>query len=237
MMISHDLQLYDHLLRFQLFQGLSRSELLQLAGNTKFGFATVKAGQVVVKEDMVCTQLFFLISGTMQQRRRSDDGGYTLTEQLESPWLLQPEALFGAQPRHTTHCVTLGPCQFIVLSKDEVMRLLDDFLIIRLNFLNLLATRAQQGVRWTWRSVPTSLSERFLRFLLAHCVYPAGPKQLSILMTRLAEELSDSRLNVSRMLNGLQDQQLLHLRRGNIDIPSLERLLQISASACGTFKK
>ena len=33
-----DFRLYDSLLRFPLFQGLSRAELLQLAGQTKFGF-------------------------------------------------------------------------------------------------------------------------------------------------------------------------------------------------------
>ena len=41
------LQLYDHLLRFQFFQGLSRSELLQMAGNTKFGFLKEQEGRLV----------------------------------------------------------------------------------------------------------------------------------------------------------------------------------------------
>ena len=47
------LQLYDHLLRFQLFQGLSRTELLQMAGNTKFGFRKEKAGVTLVQEDIL----------------------------------------------------------------------------------------------------------------------------------------------------------------------------------------
>ena len=44
-------------------------------------------------------------------------------------------------------------------------------------------------------------------------------------MTRLAEELNDSRLNVSRALNMLQGEGLLELHRGRIEIPQLERLL------------
>ena len=44
-------------------------------------------------------------------------------------------------------------------------------------------------------------------------------------MERLAEELNDSRLNVSRVLNRLQAEGLLELHRGRIDIPQLERLL------------
>jgi predicted transcriptional regulator len=44
-------------------------------------------------------------------------------------------------------------------------------------------------------------------------------------MERLAEEVNDSRLNVSRVLNRLQTMGLLELHRGRIEIPQVERLL------------
>ena len=217
-------QLYDHLLRFQLFQGLSRTELLQMAGNTKFGFRKEDAGVTVAREGDDCRQLLFLVSGTMQLTTRCDDGSWRLTERLTAPWLLQPEALFGVAPRYTGTCVTLEPCHFITLSKDEVLRLTDDFLIIRLNLFNLLATMAQKRARLPWRRVTPSLASRFIRFVMDHCAYPAGPKTLYILMTRLADDLNDSRLDVSRMLNALQREGLVELHRGRIVIPSLEKL-------------
>ena len=218
------LQLYDHLLRFQLFQGLSRNELLQMAGNTKFGFRKEEAGVTVVHEGDTCRQLLFLISGTLQLTTRSDDGAYRFVEHLASPWLLQPETLFGASPRHTGTCVTLEPCHFITLSKDEVLRLTDDFLIIRLNLMNMLATMVQKRSQQPWRRMPSSLVGRFIRFVMDHSAYPAGPKTLHILMTRLAADLNDSRLNVSRMLNQLQDTGLITLHRGRIERPSREKL-------------
>lgn len=218
------LQLYDHLLRFQLFQGLSRTELLQMAGNTKFGFRKEEAGVTVVRDGNVCRELLFLISGTLQLTTRSDDGSYRLTERLTAPWLLQPEVLFGATPRITGTCVTQEPCHFITLSKEEVLRLTNDFLIIRLNLLNLLATMVQKKTRQPWRRAAVSLRERFVRFVMDHSAYPAGPKTLHILMTRLADDLNDSRLDVSRMLNALQREGLVELHRGRIEIPSLEKL-------------
>lgn len=221
-----NLQLYDHLLRFQLFQGLSRAELLLMAGNTKFGFLKETAGKIVVKEGEPCQQLFFLVSGRLSLSTRSNDGGYEMTEQLSAPWLLQPDALFGVQPRYASTYRTDSACHFITLSKDEVLRLLNDFLIIRLNFMNMLSAIVQRRTRQQWRSAPTSLRERFVRFVADHSFYPAGPKQLRILMVRLAEELGDSRLDVSRMLNKLQSESLLQLHRGRIEVPSLERLLQ-----------
>jgi len=48
---------------------------------------------------------------------------------------------------------------------------------------------------------------------------------VQILMTRLAMEVNDSRLNVSRALNAMQQRGLLRLHRGRIEVPSLERLL------------
>ena len=56
-------------------------------------------------------------------------------------------------------------------------------------------------------------------------MYPAGQKAFFMLMEHLADELNDSRLNVSRVLNQLQREGLVELHRGRVVIPQLERLL------------
>jgi hypothetical protein len=73
--------------------------------------------------------------------------------------------------------------------------------------------------------VPGTLEDRIVRFFAQHCIYPAGPKVFHILMNRLADELNDSRLNVSRALNALQREGKIVLRRGRVEIPQMERLL------------
>ena len=225
------MRIYDHLLQFSLFQGLSRSELLQMAGNTKFGFLKLPASKTIVNDGDLCTQLFFLISGSLKLSTSSDDYGYSVTEQLSAPWLLQPEALFGLSPRYScTATVVSGDPQspseahFITLSKDEVLRLTDDFLIIRLNYLNLMATLTQRRTRQAWHRSPTDLRQRIARFLTDHCTYPAGRKTIHILMERLAQEVNDNRLHVSQALKAMQADRLLTLHRGRIEVPSLERL-------------
>ena len=230
MVNAHHFQLYDHLLQFQLFQGLSRTELLQLAGNTKFGFMKQPAARLVAKADEACTQLLFLVSGRLSLLSQSADGGYTVEEQLSAPWLLQPEALFGASPRYTHTVRTLQESHFITLSKEEVLRLADDFLTVRLNLLNLLTTLAQRRALMPWRRTPQSLRERVVRFIVDHCVYPAGHKELRILMRRLADELGCKRLDVSKTLNELQADALIQLHRGRIEIPLLEHLLSTSTN-------
>ncbi len=219
------LQLYDHLLRFQLFQGMSRAELLQMAGTTKFGFLKLPAGKPIVKAGDNCRQLTFLVSGQIRLTTQSDDHSYHVAEHLSAPFLLQPDVLFGPYPRYTSTAVTTVPSHFIILSKDEVLRLCDDFLIIRLNLFNLLAQLAQRRGHQPWRRRPTLLRERLIRFFTDHCAYPAGPKTFYVLMTRLADEMGVSRLAVSQQLNALQHDGLLTLHRGRIEIPLLEHLL------------
>lgn len=203
---------------------MSQSELLQLAGNTRFGFMKLPAGRLILREDEDCRQLFFLISGQISIESRSNDHAYLMSEWLSAPWLIQPERLFGAAPRHTQTVRTHTEVHLITLSKDEVLRLLDDFLIFRLNLLNLLSTQSQRLSRYPWRRMPLTLEERITRFLTDHAVYPAGRKELHILMSQLADEMGETRLNVSRTLNDLQRRGLVELHRGRIVVPMLEHL-------------
>ena len=219
------LQIYDKLLQFSLFQGMSRDDLELVAGHTRFGFVKVQQGKTVVKEGAACTHLYFLINGTIRVESRSDDHSYTVIEQMQAPYILQPEAIFGYQQRYTQTILAQTDTNFITIGKDEVVRLSEDFLVFRLNLLNIFATQTQKLARQYWRHYPRSLRERLIRFFVQHSVYPAGPKMFHILMNQLAGELNDSRLNVSRELNEMQADGLIILHRGRIEIPLLERIL------------
>lgn len=219
------LQIYEKLLLFPLFQGMSRDDLEQVAGHTRLGFSKINAGTTVVADGDDCQQLFFMINGTLRVETMSDDRGYTVVEQLEAPVILQPEVIFGYTQRYTRTYIAQTDANFIAIGKDEVLRLSEDFLVFRLNLLNLFATQTQKTVRMLWQHVPDSLENRIVRFFAQHCLYPAGPKVFHILMNRLANELNDSRLDISRALNALQHEGKIVLRRGRVEIPQMERLL------------
>lgn len=219
------LQLLDKLLQFPLFLGMSRDDLEIVAGHTRFGFLKLEAGKTVVKSGDNCNQLHFLINGSLRIRTYSDDYGYSIEEQMQAPNILQLESVFGYYQRYTHDYIALTDVNFITIDKEEVMRLTEDFLVFRLNIMNHFATLAQKKMRQAWTRPPQSLEERVIRFLVQHSTYPAGHKVFNILMTRLADELNDSRLNVSRVLNEMQHKGMITLGRGKIDIPQIERLL------------
>ena len=219
------LQIYDRLLQFPLFQGMSRDDLEIVAGHTRFGFQKVTAGRRIIHAGDPCTHLYFLINGTLKIETFSDDSRYSVIEQMSSPYILQQESIFGYYQRYTHNFYALTDANFLTLDKEEVVRLSEDFLVFRLNLMNHLATQSQKLIQMQWRRSPLSLRERIVRFFFQHTLYPAGPKTFHILMERLAEEVNDSRLNVSRALNRMQESGVIELHRGRIEIPQLERLL------------
>lgn len=219
------LQIYDQLLQFPLFQGMSRDDLEIVAGHTRFGFSKFAAGKQIVKDGEACTQLYFLINGAVKVVTASEGHDYWVVEQMSAPYILQQDAVFGYHQRYTSTFTAFSDSNFIVIDKEEIVRLSEDFLVFRLNMLNAFATQAQKLRRQFWRREPESLRERVIRFFLSHCVYPAGVKEFHILMTCLADQLNDSRLNVSRVLNQLEREGLITLTRGCVTIPQLERLL------------
>jgi CRP-like cAMP-binding protein len=220
------LQIYEKLLQFPLFQGMSRDDLEIVAGHTRFGFLKVSAGRQVIRTGEACTHLFFLINGTLRVESFGDENRYSVVEQMSSPYILQQEGIFGYNQRYTHHFYAMTDVNFLTLDKEEVVRLSEDFLVFRLNLLNHFATQTQKLIHQQWRRSPQTLRERIVRFFFQHALYPAGPKTFYILMERLAEELNDSRLNISRTLNAMQAEGLLELHRGRIEIAQLERLLK-----------
>lgn len=219
------LQIFDKLLQFPMFQGMSRDDLEIVAGHTRFGFLKLNAGKTVMKSGDNCHQLYFLINGSLKVRSFADDYGYHVEEQISAPYIIQLEAVFGYNQRYTRDFIAQTDVNFLTLDKEEVVRLTEDFLVFRLNMINHFATQTQKQMRQVWYRAPQSLEDRVVRFLTQRCLYPAGHKTFNILMTRLAEEVNDSRLNVSRILNDMQHRGLIELSRGKIEIPQLERLL------------
>ena len=141
------MEIYDRLLQFTLFQGMSSADLMQVAGHTKFGFNKLNTGKRLVSEGTPCTHLIFLTSGTLGIESRNDSHTCRVCEEISAPYIVQPLHLFGYNQHYTSTFKALSTCNFITLDKQEVMLLLETQLVFRLNMLNLLAHARPAGHR------------------------------------------------------------------------------------------
>ena len=199
-------RLYDSLLSLPLFLGMTCYDFQNVAGKTRFDFQKLEAGETIVEEGTSCTRLYYLISGDIKVITQADDYGYQVEEDISAPESFQLERLFGLTQRFTHTYVAKNNCSIMSVSKQEIMKLSDEYEIFRINLLNLVCTQSQKNNR--------------------HSVRPAGEKIFHIKMTRLAEEMNVKRIYVSKALNELQSEGLIRLERGRIYIPALENLIK-----------
>lgn len=214
--------MYDQLITLPLFVGLGVSEMTEIVTQAHFDFRKYKEGEKIVSHGDACDRLIFVFRGLLGVDGWADDYGYEVSEILHVPAMLEPEALFGLRQRFTHDYRAAEDCSTVAISKDEVRLLSERYDIVRLNLLNAVATKAQRRAALLWRATPPDLEHRIIRWFMDRCLHPAGRKVFHIKMTRLAAELNDSRLDISKALNHLQDQGYLHLTRGIITINEIE---------------
>ena len=76
-----------------------------------------------------------------------------------------------------------------------------------------------------WNYTPSSIKGRIIQFIGMRCNSINGSKMVQIKMERLAGILCETRLNVSKALNELQDEGYIELHRKEIVVPSLKRMI------------
>ncbi len=215
----------ESLLELPLFQGLGKADLARIAETVHFTPRSYEAGEEIARQDSACDKLDFLLQGTVTRHTRSADGSYAFSERITPPAVLQPEVLYGLNCRYTHSFVTQSTAQIMHVSKWDVNHTFMNYEVFRLNYLNLLSTLAVRRAHHVWEPAPGELIPRIVRFIRHHAQYPAGEKILHIKMETLAAHVQATRLNVSFALRDLQKQGLLLLRRGQIIVPALERLV------------
>ena len=220
-----NLQLYERLLQFSLFQGMSLDDLQHMAAHTKFDFRKHRAGEVVYRAGMPCKHIYLLTHGTIKVTTSSDDGLLTVEETIAAPHMPQPERLFGVSQRFGSTIRAVSDINLVLIDKKEVTALLEQLLVFRINMINLFAHQSQRLQQQLWQAPPQTLHARIVRFFAEHCTQPEGEKDFRILMRHLAQAINASRLDVSKALNDMQDKGLLQLHRGRITIPAMEKLL------------
>lgn len=219
-------KLHERLLELPLFQGMSRGDLEEVIASIRFADLSFAKGKTVINDGDTCDRLYFLIKGTISVTGYADDNGYSVTETFTAPEILQPDRIFGLTQRYTRTVETATDCSFICIDKMETLLLADRYEIFRLNLLNIICTKSQRLTHIPWRTHPKQIRQKIVRFIETRCLRPAGEKTVRIKMERLAKEIGESRLNVSRVLNEMHSEKIISLKRGEIHISALERIIK-----------
>jgi CRP-like cAMP-binding protein len=217
--------MYECLMELPLFQGMGRQDITKLVECAKLEFKKIPAGHKVVERDMPCEGFVFVIKGTVRQITEEENRYFALEETLQAPVLLQPEVLFGLSTRYSKTVVAHSDVSIMRLNKRDIIDKLIPIQVFQLNMMNLLSTRIQKLEISNLKRPYGCVEEKIIRLIRKTACKPSGEKVLRTKMEELAMVLEESRLNVSKALNNLQDRGLVELKRKEIVIPALERLI------------
>ena len=207
-----------------IFLGLTKRELESISQSVSFTMRHYKKGAVMAAADDVANDIIFITSGWFEAESVADSRAYRIVELLQSSHTVEPDKLFGLNRHYRATYRALTPCEVITISKDSLLELLGNYLIVRLNFLNIICRKSQHLEHNPWRACSQTLKGRITDFIKCHSLYPAGNKRLYIKMTQLAAEVNDSRLDVSLALNEMAREEHIILKRGIIEIPAMQLL-------------
>lgn len=216
--------MYDNLLLLPLFQGLSKNDFTTILEKVRFHFLTYQEGEIFIRQGETCQQLCFLLNGTTVARTTVDEPAYTLSETFDAPTIIEPQSLFGMQPKYTATYQAKTQVKILTIDKSYIFSELNKHEIFRLNFLNILSNRAQTAQQKLWNARVGTLNEKLVHFITLRSQHPGGEKTLQITMEDWANLIDETRINLSRLLNELQGKGLVQLKRKEFFIPDFEKL-------------
>ena len=216
--------MYDNLLLLPLFQGLSKNDFTTILEKVRFHFLTYQEGEIFIRQGEDCQQLCFLLNGKAVARTTDKEHAYTLSETFDAPTIIEPQSLFGMRPKYTATYQARTLVKVLTIDKAYIFSELNKHEIFQLNFLNLLSNRVQTANKKIWNSHVGTLNEKLVHFFAIRSQNPGGEKTLQVTMEDWAGMIDETRINLSRLLNELQDKGLIQLKRKEFFIPDFEKL-------------
>lgn len=218
--------MYESLLRLPYFQGMSKDEITSILDKVAFDFHKLSDGDTICERGERCDKFIIITNGEATSRVDAPDDTYSLTEEICAPYAIEPYSLFGQDTTFKRKYTAKGDCTILVIDKQYLFSEFTKYEIFTINLLNLISRRAQMQSYAIWNYTPKSIKGRIVQFIGMRCNSINGRKSIQIKMERLASILCETRLNVSKALNELQDAGYIELHRKEIIVPSLKRLIE-----------
>lgn len=217
-------QIEINLRNVDIFQDLTPSEISVL--EKKMRFARVAARTVFYEPDESNKSLFFIVEGRVRLYHLSADGNIFTTAILEAGSFFGEMMLGRDAYRNYAEAVT--DCSICLMSRNEAEEnLLGDpriaFRIIETLGRRLIETE-QRLADLILKNIPSRLIA-----LLLQIVRRTNSSEVHLTHEELAQLLGVRRETVTRILNVLQNRNLIEIHRGLIVLLNLEKLERISS--------
>ena len=218
--------MYESLLCLPYFQGMGKDDITAILGKVTLEFKRFGDGDVIFRQGEKCDCFTILTQGKVAGISTAPDSSYTIAEGLYAPLTIEPYSIFGYDTGYKKDYIAKSDCTLLLINKQHFFGELSKHNIFTVNLLNIICRKAQQTDERIWNYNSTTIPGRIVQFFASRCETQKGEKQITIKMERLASLLCETRLNISKALNEMQDAGHITLHRGGITIHAIEKTLK-----------
>jgi CRP/FNR family transcriptional regulator, dissimilatory nitrate respiration regulator len=208
-----------------LFRNVDETEIDMLFSSLLFQRKSFPSGSLVVSQGEECNRLLILSDGIVKGEMTGPTGKSLTIEEMVAPSVLATAFLFGRKNVFPVNIVSLTEVKFIVIPKEELLKLFQRNQQILQNFLSMISSRAQflsDKLRFhSFKSLKAKLA-----FFLLNEAGMNNSFKLKLSQQELSELFGVARPSVGRAFLLLQEEGVIDIRYKQVEILDRVKLIE-----------
>lgn len=201
---------------FSLFSGISVEKLEKFVSVTSILQRSFEAGRMIFIQDTVCENLHLLIRGKARAVMMNADGKQVTIEEISSPRIIAPAALFANKNVFPVNIVAVSDCSILFVPKNDFLNLMRQEPSVMSGFIELLSDKSIFLSMKINSFALQTLKERLASYLLS--------EDERHTQKEVAEMLGVTRPSLARVLAEFADEGCIAIRNRKIEILDKKKL-------------
>lgn len=206
----------ETLASFSLFSGISAEKLEKFVSATSISQRSFEVGRLIFIQDTVCENLHLLVSGKARAVMMNADGKQVTIEEMSSPRIIAPAALFAGRNVFPVNIVAVSDCSILFIPKNDFLNLMRQEPSVMSGFIELLSDKSIFLSMKINSFALQTLKERLASYLLS--------EDERHTQKEVAEMLGVTRPSLARVLAELADEGCIAIRNRKIEILDKKKL-------------
>lgn len=216
--------MFQRLQELPLFQGLNMTDMNEIVSKVRMDFQQFSEEETLALQGAHCRQLIFVLKGSVRVEYVDAENRFRFIEYLNPPLLIEPQNLFGMWQKYKRSYLCETPCQTLTIERSQFLSIMMNFPIVKANMLNHICNLLQHSQKNLENISHKDADIKFRQFVRNMSLTPLGKKHLYSTMETLSDIFCETRLNVSKVLKNLKEQELITQERKAYTILDITKL-------------
>lgn len=210
----------ETLASFSLFSSITIEKLEKFVSVTSILQRSFEAGRMIFIQDTVCENLHLLIRGKARAVMMNADGKQVTIEEMSSPRIIAPAALFANKNVFPVNIVAVSDCSILFVPRNDFLNLMRQETSVMKGFIELLSDKSIFLSMKINSFALQTLKERLATYLLS--------EDEKHTQKEIAEMLGVTRPSLARVLAELADDGSIAIRNRKIEILDKKKLESVN---------